>query len=532
MQLRPVSLAFLALLPVATMADSINNDNLVANQQVAKAQAVGAITTFMSKGAQVCDDKGQNCHSVFGGDDSMDYTAMQKANESVIGVQAFSYPDSNGETSSVAVQMGTVAIVCGDYDTKIKSGVAIRLDSCKVNSTGDAKITYRICTAPSRSLPVTPPANAVDCSNDPAAANYRPPPGKVCKKAACDTEPVDSLNGWSSPQSIDWVANMPDGTSAADQSNNGLGMTFFPPLNGGVSASYKADSDNLTIVKVVATMKSDTSNQTAVGLRVAYRRKTAISKEQMEGISPVTNPQDHTDQWATIMKLQGDPRVAQYGAQYAKNGAECIDQVTKGIGKDGKIYVCDQTYDQNGVKPLAKYAQVAGEGEDCGTTTQCLQKVVNTNTWKETCRSDVPLAVQECVTETPYTQETNVCKRERETDICHEKRLDTTYTCLTEGTVTSVAPKVCPAGTRPRQYVMLPWTLLGPLRIAARDLHGGQQAAHPMVLVSLGGRVRQRPSLWRALDVRGYRGGYEPVHDFGLGRSRSCLPSRLGKRRA
>lgn len=430
------------------LAETISNDTLVANQQVAKAQAVGAITTFMSKGAQVCDDKGQNCHSVFGSDDSMDYGAMQKTGEGVLGVQAFNYPDSNGETSSVAVQLSTVAIVCGDYDTKIKSGVAIRLDNCKVNSNGDAKITYRTCTAPSRSLPVTPPANAVECSTDPTSANYRPPAGKVCQKATCDTEPVDSLNGWSSPQTLTWVATMPAEASAAEQSNNGLGMTFYPPLSGGALANYKTDSDNLTIVKIVATMKSEESNQTAVGLRVAYRRKTAISRDQMEGTAPVVNPQDHTDQWNTIIKLQGDPRIAQYGAQYAKNGAECIDQVTKGLSKDGKIYVCDQTYDQNGIKPLAKYAQVAGDGEDCGTTTQCLQKVVNTNTWKETCRADVPLAVQECVTETAYTMETNVCKRERETDICHEKRTNVTYSCSTQVDSTQVvAVPRCPAGT-------------------------------------------------------------------------------------
>ncbi|WP_157640010.1 hypothetical protein, partial [Burkholderia ubonensis] len=48
----------------------ISNPTLVQNQDVAKAQAAGAISTFMNQGAQACDSDGKNCHSVFGADDT------------------------------------------------------------------------------------------------------------------------------------------------------------------------------------------------------------------------------------------------------------------------------------------------------------------------------------------------------------------------------------------------------------------------------------------------------------------------------
>lgn len=432
----PILLA--ALLASAAHANPLQNETLVENQAIAKAQAVGAITTFMSSGSQTCDSEGLNCRSVFGADDRMDYLALQKTNEAVMGVQAFSYPDSSGEVASIAVQMATFALACGDTRPHVQAGVAIKLEHCEVAQNGDVQLRFRACTAPSRSLPVSPPQNEVICSTNPASADYYPPPGKVCAKVACDTAPIDSLNGWSSPKTVSWKAALPEEASAADQSNNGLAMVFYPPLDGGIPADFKADSDNQTILKVVASMVNAETSRTAVGLRVAYRRKTAISKAVMEGTEPISNPADYTDQWNTLTKLQGDPRIAQYGQQFAQQGGACIDQITQGIASDGKISVCDPNYDKNGIRPAATTAQVAGEGAECGTTTQCLQKVVNTNTWTETCRADVPLALQECVTETAYDLDSTVCQRQRETDVCREQRQVQTYTCQTSSSVESV----------------------------------------------------------------------------------------------
>ncbi|WP_157641783.1 hypothetical protein, partial [Burkholderia ubonensis] len=234
---------------------------------------------------------------------------------------------------------------------------------------------------------------------DPTAPNFRAPTGYVCHRPACDTEPEGSLDGWSHPQTISFQANLPANATDDQKSKNGLGLIFYPPLNGQL-ASFTADSDNMTAVKIVQTFVNNETKRTAVGLKVAYRHKTQVTKEMMvQGPSAVPNPSANTAQWDTMLKLQGNEKIPQYQKQYAANGTECLQQIQGGIAKDGKISVCDPNYtNESGIKPLAKTAQVATEGQDCGTTPQCITKVVNTTTWTEMCSSEVPMAMRNCTT--------------------------------------------------------------------------------------------------------------------------------------
>jgi len=422
----------------------ISNPTLVKNQDVAAAQAAGTISTFMNQGAQTCDDKGQNCHSVFGADDSADYATLQANGQSLTGIQAFSFLGQNdgstdgGDSSAVAAQLGTLAIACGDTGVKKVAGVVVKLSNCVVTSTGDAQVTLQVCTGPSRSNPVTPPKNEVACSTDPTSPNFTAPQGYVCHRPACDTEPLNSLDGWSAPTTVSFNASLPANASDDTVANNGLGMIFYPPLNGGV-VSFDADSDNMTAVKVVQTFIDNATHKTAVGLKVAYRHKTQVTKDMMvQGPSSVPNPSNNSGQWDTILKLQGNAAIPQYQQKYGANGTDCLQQIQGGIAKDGKITVCDTNYtNESGIKPLATTAQVAAEGQDCGTTPQCLNKVVNTTTWTETCSADVPMAMRNCETKTDYTIDHLSYVRTRTQEQCHETRSSAEYGCMTSGSVGS-----------------------------------------------------------------------------------------------
>jgi hypothetical protein len=233
---------------------------------------------------------------------------------------------------------------------------------------------------------------------------------------------------------------MPATASADDQTNNGLGFIFYPPLNGQV-VSFDTDSDNMTAVKVVQTFVDNSTKATAVGIKVAYRHKTQVTKDMMvQGPSSVPNPSANSGQWDTIMKLQGNAAIPQYQQKYASNGTDCLQQIQGGIAKDGKISVCDPSYtNESGIKPLATTATVAAEGQDCGTTPQCLNKVVNTTTWTESCSADVPMAMRNCETKTDYDVEHISYTRTRSQEECHETRSSAEYGCLTSGSVGSGA---------------------------------------------------------------------------------------------
>ena len=424
----------------------ISNPTLVQNQDVAKAQAAGAISSFMNKGAQSCDSDGKNCHSVFGSDDTPDYTRLQQSSQSLTGVQAFSFldgqgSDDGGSSNAIASQMGTLAVACGDTGVKKVAGIVVKLSNCQVTANGDAQVTVQVCSAPVRTNPVTPPKNEVQCSSDPTAPNFRPPAGYVCHRPACDTEPVGSLDGWSQPQTISWQATLPSSATDDQKSKNGLGLIFYPPLNGQI-ASFTAESDNMTAVKIVQSFVNNETKRTAIGLKVAYRHKTQVTKDMMvAGPSSVPNPSANTAQWDTVLKLQGNEKIPQYQKQYAANGTECLQQIQGGIAKDGKITVCDPNYtNESGIKPLAKTAQVATEGQDCGTTPQCLNKVVNTTTWTEMCSAEVPMAMRNCSTKQDYTIDHLSYTRTRTQEVCHETRNSAEYSCNTTVVVDTVLP--------------------------------------------------------------------------------------------
>lgn len=416
----------------------ISNPTLVANQDVAKAQAVGVITTFMSKGARECDSAGQNCRSVFGADDSMDYSGLQLSGQSISGVQSFSFMSGDStadqmDSNTIASQMGTLVLACGDTTPKTVAGIAYRMSSCVVNTMGDAQVTFQVCTAPIRGNPVKPPEKVMDCSTDPAAPNFKPLPGYSCRKPTCETEPQGSLNGWSAPTTVSYVQETTTSGSDDAKAKNGLGMVFYPALTGGVTPSFTADSDNMTAVKVVQTAIHNETKQTAVGIRVAFRFKTKVTKEMMvQGTSAVPEPGKNTSAWETIEKLQGNALIPQYQQTYAANGSECMQQIQQGLASDGVVSVCDQNYtNESGIKPGALTAQMASEGQNCGTTAQCLQEVVNTNTWTQTCSADVPLALRRCTTKQDYTLEALSYTRTRTVELCHEERTVATYTCST-----------------------------------------------------------------------------------------------------
>ena len=436
-----VSLSVSAQQPPTTALGGVGNETLVANKDVANAQAVGIITKFMSEGSQTCDAEGKNCRGLFGANDSFDFTTAQKQVQHTTGIQAFSFMDGE-DSSSIAAQTSTLVLACADRAVKTLSGIAFKALGCQVNTEGDVELQYQVCSAPSRGNPVTQPDNAVWCSPDPAHPSYRPPAGKVCLRAACDTEPVNSLNGWSSPQTVTWEANLPASASETQRTNNGLGLTFYPPLNGSVPPSFKAGSDNMTAVKVVESYLNSTTNQSAVALRVAFRHKATVTKEMLtSGSASVPDPSAHTAHWDTLLKLQDNPLIPQYQQKFAQNGSECLQQIQSGISKDGKITVCDPDFvGESGVRPIQKTAQVAAQGQACATTSQCLEEVVNTNTWNATCLADVPLAMRNCSTTQDYQMVDIHATRKRSQDICREKRTTAEYSCSTTAVVETVLP--------------------------------------------------------------------------------------------
>lgn len=426
----------------------VDNTTLVANQNVAKVQAAATVSTFMAQGAQTCDEDGKNCRSVFGANDTPDYTSLQLGGQALLGVSAFSFLDpanseDGGNSNSVAAQLGTLALACGDTSVHKVAGIALKVTGCAVAANGDAQLTVQVCSAPTRGNPITPPANQVECSSDATASNFTAPAGFVCKRPACDSEAVGSLNGWSAPQTINFTANLPTGASEDAKSKNGLGLSFYPPLEAGALVSFTADSDNMTAIKVVQTFINNQTQAKAVGLKIAYRHKTQVTKEMMtQGPSAVTNPGQHTAMWDTIDKLQGNASIPQYQQQYGAKGSACLQQINQGLSGDGTVSVCDTSYNDAGIKPIAKTAQIAVEGQNCGTTAQCLNQVVNTTTWQETCQAEVPLALRTCTTKQDHTVDKVSYTRTRSEEICHEKRLSAEYSCETQATANCAAASI------------------------------------------------------------------------------------------
>lgn len=431
----------------------ISNPTLVANSAIAKAQAANAVTLFMSKGSQECDADGKNCKSLFGSDDSMDFNSVQLNTQSLTGVQSYSFASGNTadermDSNTISTQTGTVVLACGDTAAKTVAGIAFRVTSCAVTAQGDAQMTFQVCTGPSRGNPVKPPEKVMKCSDDPASADFYPKLGYSCEKPSCETEPLNSLNGWSSPTTISFEQSVSESGSEDAKTKNGLGMVFYPALTGG-TPSFSSDSDTMTAVKIVQTAVNESTKTSALGLRIAFRHKTKVTKEMMvQGTSSVLDPKSKTSAWETIEKLQGNALIPQYQATYSANGSECMQQIQNGLATDGVVSVCDQQYtNESGIKPGALTAQMATEGQNCGTTAQCLQEVVNTNTWSQTCSADVPLSIRKCTTTQDYETETLSYTRTRTKEECVEARTNSVESCATQAVLVGTRPASCPAGT-------------------------------------------------------------------------------------
>jgi hypothetical protein len=427
----------------------ITNSTLRGNQDVINAQGVGAISSFMANGAQSCDAKGQNCHSLFGGDDSIDYGSVTSMGNGALGTAAQSFMN-DGDGTSVSVQTGALTLACGNTDVQTVAGVAVKVSGCQVNSSGDARVQLSVCTAPMRGLPTTSPTNAVPCSADPSDPSYFPPAGSVCQKASCDSEPVGSLNGWSPTKTLIFQANA-TGMSEDQKTKNGLALVFYPDLASGIVPSFTADSDNMTAVKIVQAFTNAATGQQAVGLKVAYRQKTTLTKEQfVDGANTVGDPSRYTSAWNSVEKLAVNPLIPQYQAKVAQNSRAGLMKLQDGI-KKGKVEVFDPNYvgPESGIKPIDTTAKIAAAGEGCGTATECLRWVTNTNTWTQTCRADVPLSMRSCSTVTDYTMEEIHSERTRSKEICREQRTTAQYECSTAAAIDPNKPPqpYCPAGS-------------------------------------------------------------------------------------
>ena len=415
----------------------IGNKTLQDNQDVINAQGVNAVISFMEGGSQKCDDDGTNCRSLFGNDDSFDHVTAQQMAQKSSGSNAFGFRDGLDGVNNVASQVGEVAVVCGSGEQEhVVAGVALKVLGCSVNTEGDAQLRFQVCTAPMRGLATKTPDNAVPCSTSPTAPDFRPPAGKVCLRAACDNQPVGSLDGWSPVKTVVWDSGLSPSASEDEKSRNGLGLIAYPDPGSGV-LDFKANSESLTAVKVVQTFITEKTNQTALAVRVAYRHKMAVTKEMMiDGASSVSNPNNYTSHWDSLQKIGVNPLIPQYGEKVTQNATACLTKLGEGISKDNEVEICDPEYNSGvqELKPIGLTAKIAGPDEDCGTTVQCLKRVINTNSWVHTCQADVPLAIRTCEEVTNYDMVGIHSRRTRPTDVCYEKRTTTSHTCLVTAT--------------------------------------------------------------------------------------------------
>lgn len=433
------SVALSSLLSGAVLAEApptygngiIGNKTLIDNQDVINAQGVGAIITFMDEGAKECDALGENCRSLFGADDSFDFTTSTGMSQSSTGANSYSFMGMQEDSNNVASQVGSLALVCGDNKTHIVAGVAFKASECSVNANGDAKLTFQVCTGPMRGVPESPAENAVVCSTDPTHPTFYPPNGKTCLKKSCDTEQVGSLDGWSYPETVHWIANMPPGSSDKAREQNGLGLIFFPDLQRGVVPSLSADSENLTAINISQSILDPLTGQQAIGLHLAYRHKMTLTKEMMQdGPNAVGNPSEHNSQWDSIQKLSVNPMTKALEDDIASTTTDCMQKLQEGLITENEVEVCDPNFrNESGLRPIDLTAKIAGPEEGCGTTTQCLKQVFNTNTWKHTCHQDVPLSIRTCNTETDYQMEDIHTSRSRTHDRCTEERSRSSHMC-------------------------------------------------------------------------------------------------------
>lgn len=255
----------------------------------------------MTKGAQECDEDGRNCRSVFDADDTPDYVTLKFRGQATTGVESHSFQTEGNDSGSIATQMGTLALACGDIKVKTVSGTALKALCCVVNPDGNARVTVQVCTAPARGNPVSRPENGVECSTNPSEPNFTAPAGKVCLREACDTQPLNSLNGWSSPRDGVWNSTMSEAAPEAERSNNGLGLIFYSNPAQRMHAviatlfqhlrvqSQRHDARSLELPKSVSCRKPDARN---AGLcRSAGQRRRKLRRTVPECVTALFGSQ-------------------------------------------------------------------------------------------------------------------------------------------------------------------------------------------------------------------------------------------------
>ena len=387
-----------------SMAQTEPPKTLQANQDLANASGVGAVGDFLTKGTQVCDDKG-NCRSMFGANDQLDYATLDEATRVMTGVDAAAFTTPEG-VNNVMTQTGEIAFRCDDLKPKVVSGIAVKPLGCAVDpSTKNAAFKFQVCSAPSRSKTI----------------------------ASCDEVGIGTKDGWSPEISASWNAAASKTNTPDQEAKNGLGLSLYPNPSTGITPDFNSNSETLTAVKIFSSSHNPNTGASAVGLRVVYRFQNPITTAQLEGNSSVPNPEQHTAQWATIEKLQASAELPQYQQKFGNQAMNCLQQIQSGLGGDGKITVCDTTYYDKEVEgiPGPKTAQVTASGQSCETTEKCLNEVVETSSWSQTCIADVPMSTKQCNTVTTWTNENRTQVRTKTTDVCHEERFVAEYSCKT-----------------------------------------------------------------------------------------------------
>lgn len=399
------------------------------NQNVAKTQAMGSTLNILNKGTQACDAEGKNCQSGFGRDDQFNLSRMGNKMNSTLGVTGQSFGASDG-AGSLSSQTGALMISCTNTKVHTTVGVALKVIDCAYDAAGNAAMNYKLCTAPSRGFKVSASSNEVQCSTDPASPNYKPPLGKVCAAPTCDSEPENSLNGWTSVQTVQFDKGTSVSGTKAQKDANGLKLTMYPNPEQ-IVTSFGTDGESLIAVRVAGVQPDVKTKELKLATLVGYRFKRITKNSDIT--SRQSLPAGKEPPFVeTMRKLQNDPLIPAMQQEVGKRMTPCIDGIYEGVGETGSISVCNPTFNKYGITPATKTAQVAAMNKACETKTQCIQELVKTSTYTTECVADIPLANKNCTTTTDYTLETLEYNRTRPTELCHEARMQAQYGCTTE----------------------------------------------------------------------------------------------------
>ena len=461
------------------------NTTLEKNKSVAKAQGMSAASNMLDKS---------------GFDFSngvMDYQGMQNKAGLATGVGAQNFGASDG-AGNLSFQSASVMISCKPENfgkAQRVAGLVIRTLGCTISDpeTLNEQVTlkFQMCTAPIRGLPVKAPDNEVECGASPSDADYYPPPGKVCKKPSCETEGIATLNGWSAEKQLTFSRAVVESSTASDaqKQENGLKVVMFPDLSAGANPGLGSDSETFAAIRIAGVtpvfaivdgrrkLKESLTNNVIdleqynkqmlfleagmelyVGAKVGFRAKQIVRKSDMENgtlpssSSSLVSSQEHRIV-ADFRKINEDPTMGIAQTKIGSTMAPCIDNMFNAIENDGNVSICNTGYGAtaaakaNKTVPAETTLQVARQGKQCQTTTQCLQELVKTTAYEDKCDVAIPLANKECITTRTFTETTQTMNRTLPEELCTEKRGGPfQYSCLTQSVVTGVT-KGCTAGS-------------------------------------------------------------------------------------